>query len=217
MSVNVYLNSTITRNPGYKKGQHNDYFLGTRIWNDGAMPHFSLNELDEMPAEAEQFVDRVTSIDHHSTKQSQRELGIYRHESAEMQVEIQNADQKGENYLMFIKGKTLTDVRGLARLFKTGKIRPEESFEGGHQGKSHVELEAEVERLQSVVQRRTEEMNATLSRNTDLFAAVRIGENRVKAVQKITASLTNDRWQWPWIRKTSIATKIDSALNDAPK
>lgn len=134
--------------------------------------------------------------EHVAAERMYRETGIYRHDGAEAEVEINNSG-KAPAYFVKMTGKKMESCKELFRRIKTGTIRPEESYEGRQQGKSRVELEDELTQTKS---------------SLDLSKAdLSIAQDRVREARRLAETLS--RAKWPWCRNQTVAAKINLALN----
>ncbi len=189
-----------------------------------------LGDDDILPPTIAEFVTDVSYYAKISeANRVNRELGIYNHESAQAEVEIQSVGKDRLGYMAKVRGTKLEDCRELVRKIKTGVIRPTESYDGSQQGMSRQDLEKEFRRTTDLVERRNQELKGVqdrlaqaeslnrehLDRLNNLCDKLRIAEGRVRAAYKVAADLSNARFQWPWCLKRSIATLINLALNGA--
>ncbi len=100
-----------------------------------------LNDGDTIPKVLTELVTEV-SVREWVIGLSTREAGVYKHESAEAEVELGYPDEKVRNkYQIKVLAKNLNDALELVRRIKIGDIRPTESFEGAQGGKSRAELQ----------------------------------------------------------------------------
>ncbi|QQG46452.1 MAG: hypothetical protein HYY55_01230 [Candidatus Niyogibacteria bacterium] len=153
MSVNVYLKGnkvqelegfTTRKRWGGKPPQEWDEheISGVKLLRDKGRWYISLGKLtDPIPEAVTDIVDEVSL---HEYADTQREIGIYRHKSAEAEV-----DKSGGGRMIRIRAKRMEDLLELYRKIRVGSIRPEQSYEGQQGGMSRAELEAELGRMQS--------------------------------------------------------------------
>lgn len=106
----------------------------------------------KLPAELDGMVEGV-SIFEATPAYATREMGQYQHNTATAEVEVQRRDHDKSLYRLEVKAEKLEDARELIHLFKVGKIRPVESYEGSQLGKSRAELEEEVVLAKMMVDR----------------------------------------------------------------
>lgn len=153
MSIRVYLRGDevqklpgFTTKPRRDHGQEwNEYELpGLKLSHDNGRWHIPLSEPTEpVPAAVADIVEEI-SFYGQIPLFPRRERGIYRHESAE--AEVESTGYKDGRIGVRIQAKNMEDLLHLYRKIKDGSIRPEQSFEGQQGGLSHAELEAELER-----------------------------------------------------------------------
>ncbi|MDO8469583.1 MAG: hypothetical protein Q7S84_01000 [bacterium] len=170
----------------------------TLYGSDGRL-HASLgSENDEIP---ESLMEYVVGFSLHETvvKTGTREAGIYKHETAEAEVEFSQYDARRESYIVKITGEKMGDVRELFHKIKAGSVRPDESYEGEQLGLSRKELEVVLERVTAELEQITAQQDslAKLARNDNAL--------RVLALEL--------RSGFPFCKKESVAIKILDILN----
>ncbi|KKR78582.1 MAG: hypothetical protein UU25_C0037G0011 [Microgenomates group bacterium GW2011_GWB1_40_9] len=152
MSVNVYFSEGVRKLPGFKSVPYGDG-SGDKIKLDGLELFGGKNQLYTMwnegspiPETLKHLVEKISCYET-IPQMGHRESGIYRHKSAICDL-MPRDDGSGKRekkvYALKITAKNLEDIQELLHKVKTGTIRPEESYEGHQQGKSHVELEREL-------------------------------------------------------------------------
>ena len=158
MSINVYLKGdevqklegfTTKKRQGGKPVQEWDEheLSGVKLSHDKGRWYIYLGELtDPIPAVVENIVEEI-SLREYLKGGVRRETGIYRYQSAEAEIDAASADGK-PLYMVRIRAQKMEDLLELFRKIKIGSIRPEESYEGQQNGRSRVELEAELKRVQ---------------------------------------------------------------------
>ena len=200
MSINVYLKGdevrklegfTTKKRQGGKPVQEWDEheLSGVKLSHDKGRWYIMLHEPTEpVPATVVDIVEEISFYEWISLRPS-REAGIYRHESAEAEVEPDKIG--GDNRLKIrIRAKKMEDLLELYRKIRTGSIRPEQSYEGQQGGMSRAELEAELERMQRDADRALEILKANL--------------------RTLYRELENG---WPFCTKVTVRDKIDRILN----
>lgn len=222
MSYNVYLKPGIRDAQGFNKHQNGDKDSGPAfqgfplLGKNEALLYYSLGSQPVIPPALEPFIDHITFYDHVPCERAHRELGIYRHETAEADVTIMNGRGDKQTYFIRIKGEKLEDIRELFLRFKVGNIRPEESFDGAQSGMSREDLEKELEGLKRglvlMSQERDQFLRVLDTRTSDLT----IAKDRIMTAYQLSAKLSDWKW-WPWCRKSNVAEQINKALNDAPR
>lgn len=170
MSINVYFNSDVSKEEGFKAiprtGQRgekwDDYkILGSNLYLEKGLYHMMFHSPTELiPELLLKYVEEVTFYDSIPARPA-RETGIYRFRSAEAEVERYTAS-KEPTYSVKIRAKEMTDIHQLFRMIQTGSIRPDESFECDQVGLSGSEITAELFRaLDEVALLRMANENAT--------------------------------------------------------
>jgi hypothetical protein len=237
MSTNAYVDEEKIRaatgfseTPYDQKGGGGINFRDISLFRGNGRLHAMLGDDEVLPAFLVEFVTDVSYYAKISdTNRVNRELGIYNHESAQAEVEIQSMGKDRLGYMAKVRGTKLEDCRELVRQIKAGLIRPTESYEGSQQGMSRQDLEKELGRVTDLVERQAPELEDTrnrlaqseslnrehVDRLNGLCDKLRIADGRVRAAYKVAADLSNARFQWPWCSKQSIATLINCALNGA--
>lgn len=154
MSINVYLKDEVIKLPGYickpwgHKGQsgENHIISGVTLLRDKGRWYIMLHEpTDQVPEAVADLVEEISFYEWIPSS-PKREAGIYRHETAEAEVQPY-LDGKNNRNQVRIKAKKMEDILNLFRMIKIGSIRPEESYEGQQSGMSRAELEKENEGL----------------------------------------------------------------------
>ena len=219
MSVNVYFTDEVKKLDGFTKKPYKDNsgdemkIDGMHLFSDKARLYAMLgDENSVVPEKLQPCVESFTLYE--SIPQvAHRETGIYRHESAEAEVEWE--DGYGKNgkpkYKVQIVGKKIEDMRDLLRKIKTGTIRPEESYEGQQLGMSRSELEAQWKR----VSRERDDLSEQVHLSEETFRAEKGNfhdacEKNVK-LRRLASELR--KANWPWCAKTSVADSIDQVLD----
>lgn len=161
MSINVYLKGdevknlegfTTKKKQGGKPVQEWDEheLSGVKLSLDKGRWYIYLSEPTEpIPAVVKDIVEEI-SFHGYLKAGIRREMGIYRHESAEAEIDAESAGGK-PMYVVRIKAKRMENLLELFHKIKIGSIRPEESYEGQQNGMSRAELEAELERMRQSV------------------------------------------------------------------
>ncbi len=206
MSVNLFLNEDVKKAEGFKQDSEGVgmQFNGISIF--GPSPHVIHSHREPIPACLLPYIKEISLYEHVSTERMRRETGIYKHESAEAEVQFVQQSKGSTNWIK-IKGKSMEHVEELLHKIKVGSLRPTESYEGVQQGKSRLELEREVAELEAQVLVQADALN----RHQTAIADGQINADRVRAVRQLAADL--DRKQWPWCLKSTVATRINLALN----
>lgn len=216
MSSNVYFTDDVKGLPGFTSKPSRDgsgdevKVNGISLFNDnGRLYTMFGDESSVMPDELKDYIEEV-SFYGTMPETPKRERGIYHHESAEAEVEI-DLGSKMRSYRVKITAKKIEDVRTLFRKIKAGSIRPEDSHDGQQNGLSRVELDAELARAQ----RELEELR------NDLFlvgAQLRQQESSFRSaceknVKFRTFANELRKEQWPWAHKSVVADKIVGILD----
>lgn len=199
MSLNVYFTDSIKELPDFTNKPHKDgsgdqmKIYGLILYNDSGRLYAMLG--DENSVVPEKLHDYVEGFSFYASlpQVAKRETGIYRHLSAEAELEL-DPHGKVTVYKVKITGKKLEDVRERLRMIKIGSDRPEESYEGGQTGMSRLALEGELEQTQ---------LNL-------LMSATHYKRLRAK-LELLTRNLRQE--QWPWGHKSKMADKITEILD----
>ncbi len=221
MSINILLDEQKLREaPGFSDTTRTDGG-GGMILDNTRIPvsvdnlgriYITLSDHASLAPSIEPFVTEVSFFVYVSAQRTHRELGIYRHASAEGEVDLQEG-RDSTQYWIKVSAKKLEDARELVRLFKIGSIRPADSFEGRQQGESKEELEA---RLRTVLEELESLKGENALNETNLEhtrGMLDISLDRVREVFKLSAALSNRRLKWPWCSKQKVALLINCALN----
>lgn len=156
MSVNLYFSEAIRQLPNFKStpygdGSGDNMKVGSvNIHADKGRLYAMWNEEIPIPEELNDVVEEV-SLYNTIPQMAHRESGIYRHESAECELmpgDHGSSKREKPVYLLRAKAKNFQDIQQLIHLIKTGKVRPDESYEGHQQGKHRQQLEAELAKSQ---------------------------------------------------------------------
>ena len=180
MSTNVYLMGSISQVSGFSTAPYDNgsgdrmSFNGMTVLGGSGSLYIIIGENDEVPAELTEYVERITLYEKISAARMSRETGIYRHESAEAELEFESGGKK-TYYLTKIRGKKMEDVRTLLRLIKIGVIRPDESYENPQMGLSRAELQ--------------EDLKETWARYESLKRELREGETKIYQLKGTIARL----------------------------
>lgn len=200
MSLNVYFTDAVKTLPGFTSKPYSDNsgnetrIDGMRIFGEkGRLYTTFSDENDVMPEKLNDYVEKF-SLYKSLPYIAKRETGIYRHSSAEAELEF-DPHGKVAVYQVKIIGKKLEDVRDLFRMIKIGSIRPEESYEGDQTGMSRLALEGELEQTTIHLANVTKKLNM-VKRCVHIYAG-----NLQMA-------------PWPWCHKHTIANEITELLND---
>jgi len=156
MSINVYLRGNeVQKLEGFTVKQMREK---GRDWESYELPGIQLhrekgrwyvilhNPTEPVPAEVVDIVDEISLLEF-VIMCSPREAGIYRHESAEAEVEPKTFPMN--HYWVHIRAKKMEDLLELFREIKIGSIRPERSYEGPQSGKSRSEICSDFEGLKN--------------------------------------------------------------------
>lgn len=153
MSINVYLKGDeVQKIAGFtaksRRTQDNEWteyrIPGVKLYHGRGRWYTTLYEPTEpIPAAVADIVDEITFqgwIQFHTS----RESGIYSHESAEAEVDL---NKTAENNLakVQIRAKKIVDLLELYHKIRAGSIRPEQSYEVQQSGMSRAELEKELD------------------------------------------------------------------------
>lgn len=150
MSTYVYFDSKIKEHAGFKSRPYKDSsgddmkIFGENLFQELGGLRMTLGDGEEVPEELMNLVQGV-SLHENIACTPARERGIYRHQSAEGEVDVYSGGRITQ-YAVKIRGKELADVRELYQKIRVGTIRPETSYDGPQGGKSRTELEKELER-----------------------------------------------------------------------
>ncbi len=159
MSVNVYLKNEVRNLDGFVLGSTDNMgrytsrtkFKGVILSEEGDRLYLGIHsENQEVPECLADMVEEISVCDFFCPNRGTRETGIYRHNSAEAELEV-GCDSRQLRFNIHIRSKKMSDVRELLRLIKIGAIRPNESYEGSQQGKSHRQLEDELASVRQFV------------------------------------------------------------------
>lgn len=148
MSLNMYFKKEIRQAEGFKGQPYPDgsgdkmNIMGMNLFSAGDLLYSIQDENGVVPTELEKYVVNISMYARISAQRATREMGIYRHESAEAEVELELGNKNPE-YQIKINGKKMEDIHALLRMIKSGSIRPTESYERAQDGKSCKELEDE--------------------------------------------------------------------------
>ncbi|EKE10836.1 MAG: hypothetical protein ACD_15C00194G0007 [uncultured bacterium] len=183
MTVRVLLkDSKVTRKPGFVEEKRRDqsgneysvYSLpnGIRLFVENERWYVALRDLNDwIPKTIEKLVEQI-SFHGSFDRVKGRELGIYRHKTAEAEVGIGSS-----GYLVDMKASKLEDARELFLKIRTGEIsRPESSFEGEQNGMSRQQLEQELATISAKageLEQQTSDLRSELSLRTAEVAVLK--------------------------------------------
>ena len=218
MSVNVYFTDAVREIDGFTSKPYSDgsgenmRIDGLHISSDRGRLYAMLgDENSEVP---DKLKDCVTgfSLYEFIPRVAQRETGIYRHGSAEAEVEDAWDDGKRSMYKVQITGKKMEDVRNLFRMIKTGAIRPEpeDSYEGEQLGMSRADLEAELERMTIERDDLLEQLQLSEATLRDHEVQARNVRETNLAFCQLVKELCNE--SWPFCTKRGVANRIGRIL-----
>lgn len=155
MSMNIVLSEDVRKDPLFKlhKDGGTAEVQGVTVFLHKGPP-FVMSELSSgIPTAVAMYVEGF-SVYEWLPMLGGREMGVYRHESAVAEIDVihvgPNQDRQ-KQYKIRLTAKSIEDAHELIHLFRTGKIRPVESFEGPQGGKSRAELEREVDKAKKDV------------------------------------------------------------------
>jgi len=209
MAINVYLKGDEVKNvEGFvtktrkQNGQEwNEYTLpGVNLWHDKGRWHTMLHEPTEpVPVAVANIVEEI-SFHEWTALEPHREAGIYRHESAEAEVEPDMIGGKMKLKIR-IKAKKMEDLRELYRRIRVGSIRPEQSYEGPQDGLSRNQLETALDRT-------NEELEETLERSVEIIGNLAdVMEDLIKLADELNKGL-------PFCFKSTVAKKVFAMINN---
>jgi len=208
MSVRAYFNEAkIKKLPSFTSKRYPDNsgddmrVMNQQLLREGDRLYMMLGDHDAVPASLEDALEEITLRSFFPVL-AKRETGIYRHKSAEAEVDERSTGKGGSEYTFSARTKNIEDAQELLRLVRTGEIRPTESYEGPQDGPSRKDLEAEVERLRNIA--RTADKDYRELRNLE------------DGLTKLTEELRTGRW--PFCSKREMRTRlfgIRAAANDS--
>lgn len=205
MSVNLYLKNDIREATGFTEKPYKDNSTGMDRRIDGVSIfglegnfHVSHSENDPIPPKLAEYVVRITLHDFISTERARRETGVYRDGDTVAEVTVANSNRPMCH--VKLEGNDLDKIKGLLRKIQAGSIRPVESYEGQQSGLSRKQLEMDLESNKGLLKEAQSSLQLALS--------------RVSAAYKLSAELEAEGW--PWTTKSSMAARINNALNDGP-
>lgn len=152
MSVNVYFSEEIRNVEGFETKPYPNgagdgmSVLGFSLHDQNGRLYSICSEDCRIPEILVPYVTEISAYVSMSAERTIRETGIYRHEGAQAEVELENQGNRPV-YRIKAKGPKMEEVQELVRFIKTGTIRPTESYEGAQQGVSRIELERELNSL----------------------------------------------------------------------
>ncbi|MFA6898363.1 MAG: hypothetical protein WC250_03085 [Candidatus Paceibacterota bacterium] len=149
-----------------------------------------------------------------AAERTKRERGIYRHQDAEAEVEIDDGPGGRQNFLLMVKAEKLESAWALVRMIKAGTIRPTESFEGAQSGKSRAELEVELTQAECLIGAATTTKRALETQLRKAQADLQLAQERVMAAYKLATELAKE--PWPWCCKSTMTERLHKILGDAP-
>ncbi len=157
MSINVYLkDGEVEKLDGFDTIDHRDGSKNYRVsridlWREtrNGRLYVVLHELMEsIPTLVADIVEEI-SLHELFPSEPKREAGIYLHGSARAEVEPKFINGRMQNRVC-ATAKSMKDLRELYEAIRVGSIlRPDKSYEGKQDGMSRIQLEKELERLQS--------------------------------------------------------------------
>jgi hypothetical protein len=218
MSINIYVSEKIKQAEGFmaESGGGSAKFNGVTLYKDkGPLYAMLVNNNDPLPEFLVPFVELVSMHDHVSTARAHRETGIYSVDGAEAEVELVHNTETPDTYYIRAKGKMFQAVVDLVRKFKTGTIRPTDSFEGKTQGKSREDLERELEELKRRFTDHESFTQVLERRITRLTADLEIAQHRVKGAYRLAEKIGAARW--PLCNAQDVSKRITAVLNAEPQ
>ena len=213
MSMHVYFTDKVRESPDFTSKPYRDgsgdhmQIHGISLHSDQGRPYAMFGDLnDAVPDALENFVEEFSFFETIPTRPS-REKGVYCHESAEAELEL-DPHGKIAVYKVKITGKKIEDVRSLFRRIKAGSIRPKESYDGQQNGFSRVELEADLERVQMGLEKLRKELLL-------VGQQLRLQEEHIRRanVKFLTLASEFRNARWPWAHKSIVADKIVEFLD----
>ena len=213
MSVNVYFNEKVRELPGcksvpYADGSGNTITLdGISLFSKNGRMFAMWSENAPIPENLKNLVEEV-SYHEAIAQMGHRESGIYRYRSATCELmprDDGNAERKKLLYVLKITARNMEDVRELMHMVKTGMIRPDESYEGLQSGKSHAELEVEVDLWKAT--------SRGLQQN---FV---VAQDKVTRVEGYLTELISSESTWPWnwwplVIRTGVIQRLNAILDN---
>ena len=230
MSVNMYLNNKVRKLPGFKSEPYRDCsgdkmtINGMSLFGDKGQLYAMLSDENSVvPEELKEMVEGFSFYDA-IPQMARRESGIYRHETAECELtpeDYGSGKREKPVYKLKVTAKSLEDIRELVHKIKTGVIRPDESYEAPHSGKSRMQLEAE---LMATQQHLGEEWMANNTLRDELKfhkkALAEIGVHfdargeKINLLRQIAEKLT--KRFWALVDGREVARQINAILNPKP-
>ncbi|TSC59749.1 MAG: hypothetical protein LiPW15_769 [Parcubacteria group bacterium LiPW_15] len=175
MSVRAYFNEAkIKKLPSFTSKRYPDNsgddmrVMNQQLLREGDRLYMMLGDHETIPGGLEDACEEVT-LHEFFPMLAKRETGIYRHKSAEAELDEQHMGGKNRiDYAFSASAKNIGDAKELLRLVRAGGIRPSESYETPQGGMSRKDLEAEVERLRRVTRIADKDYVELRSLNTGL-------------------------------------------------
>lgn len=220
MSLNVYFRDKIKELPGFTTKPHKDgsgdqmKIDGLSIYNDNGRLYAMLG--DENSVVPEKLHDYVEEFSFYGSlpQVAKRETGIYRHLSAEAELELDQYN-KVPVYKVKITGKKLEDVRERLRMIKIGSDRPEDSYEGDQKGMSRLALEEKLEQTQRDLAGVEENLRQSLYVSKCFQEAheknLSHTDQKMSKLRSLAGKLRQE--QWPWGHKSKMADEITDILD----
>ncbi len=207
MAIRVYLKrgTKIEEMPEYNKthrknndGQKWDVhtFDEMNLQKEGGRWYLSTGsdhwENKDLPPVLIEHIEEVSNF-WHLPSWMKRESGIYRHESAEMELQGGNASGKAKN---------LEDLNVLLRNIKTGEIRPEISYEVAQTGMSGAELQNTLDDCQHKLELKERELLEVLNKVQALEMAMTQKQSVKETLAVILKKIANFvSWPFRALRK----------------
>lgn len=219
MSLNVYFTQEIQKLDDFRVGSHKDGSTKRSI--DGLSLHdeygrlyaiMNQNSVLLLPGHIKDCIEEVSFYET-IPQMGKRVAGIYRHKSAEGELEPDPYSRQAV-YKVQIKGRNMDDIRELFRMIKVGSIRPEpeDSYENTQTTVcSRAQLEAELEGAymqRDDLSRRLDLSEATFRNAEDKF---RKACDKNVSLRRLAAVLRKEFWKFG--SKNAIAKSIDDILD----
>lgn len=210
MSLNMYFKKEIRQAEGFKSEPYPDgsgdkmSIMGMNLFNAGDLLYSIQGENGTVPTELEKYVVNISMYARISAKLATRETGIYRHEGAEAEVEL-DLGNKNPEYQIKINGKEMKRIHELLRMIKSGSIRPEESYEAPQSGKSRQQLEQMVKQLEATIK------NLRMASEIQEKLFNQLHEQLSWKILRLANSLENE--PWPFCTKRGVGHQFKAILD----
>jgi len=206
MSINVYLKDEAEKRS----------ILGVNICNKKGRWYITLNELSEpIPEKIADIVEEISLIEY-LPAEPKRESGLYYHETAKAEVTPSSASGKPITKV-HITATKIGDIRTLFRLIRTGKVRPDESYEQEQGGMSYKELREALSTAQRELQDTAFELRTLVDQHEGATSALRElqvtsdkAHTRLTRLRGLAQNLKSETW---WFTcKITAANQIENIL-----